>query len=116
MLTGKLINDISSAKLAAKKINERGVKTVIITLGSEGALVFDRNVFAEIPAITVDVIDTTAAGDTFNGSLAVALSEGEDIISATQFACKASAISVTRIGAQASIPFKWEVDAFEVTK
>jgi ribokinase len=116
MLTGIRISDIPSAKQAAQKIKDRGVKTVIITLGSKGALVFDKNVFTEISALAVDVIDTTAAGDTFNGSLAIALMEGQDILEATAFACKASAISVTRIGAQASIPFKWEVDAFEATK
>lgn len=114
MLTGIVINDIPTAKLAAQKINERGVKTVIITLGGQGALVLDKKVFTEIPALTVDVVDTTAAGDTFNGSLAVALSEGRDILEATAFACKASAISVTRFGAQASIPFKSEVDAYKV--
>ncbi len=114
MLTGILIDDIPSAKQAAQKIKDRGVKTVIITLGSKGALVFDKNVFTEIPALSVTAVDTTAAGDTFNGSLVVALSEGKNIIEATKYACKASAISVTRIGAQASIPFKWEVDAFEV--
>lgn len=114
MLTGIRIDDISSAKQAAQKIKDRGVKTVIITLGSKGALVFDKNVFIEIPALSVTAVDTTAAGDTFNGSLVVALSEGKNIIEATEYACKASAISVTRIGAQASIPFKWEVDAFEV--
>jgi ribokinase len=116
MLAGISIYDIPSAKRAAQKIKDRGVKTVIITLGSEGALVLDKNVFTEIPALEVDAIDTTAAGDTFNGSLAVALSEGMDILKATSFACKASAISVTRIGAQASIPFKSEVDAFEVNQ
>ena len=116
MLTGIRIYDIPSAKLAAQKIKDRGVKTVIITMGSEGVLVLDKNVFTEIPALVVDAVDTTAAGDTFNGSLAVALSEGMDILEATAFACKASAISVTRIGAQASIPFKWEVDAFEVNR
>ncbi|HSZ33442.1 MAG TPA: ribokinase [Puia sp.] len=114
MLTGIRIDDIPSAKQAAQKIKGRGVKTVIITLGSKGALVFDKNVFTEIPALSVTAVDTTAAGDTFNGSLVVALSEGKNIIEATKYACKASAISVTRIGAQASIPFKWEVDAFEV--
>jgi ribokinase len=116
MLTGIRIDDIASAKQAAQKIKDRGVKTVIITLGSKGALVFDKNVFTEIPALSVTAVDTTAAGDTFNGSLVVALSEGKNIIEATKYACKTSAISVTRIGAQASIPFKWEVDAFKVNQ
>jgi ribokinase len=114
LLTGVQIHDIHTAKLAAHKIKDRGVKTVIITLGSEGALVLDKNVFTQIPACAVKAIDTTAAGDTFNGALVVALSEEKDMLEATEYACKASAISVTRIGAQASIPYRWEVDGFAV--
>ncbi len=109
MLSGINIHDIDSAKKAAQKIKERGVKTVIITLGSKGVLVFDENLFTHIPVSPVIAVDTTAAGDTFNGALVVALSEGKDILEATVFASKAAAISVTRIGAQASIPYKHEV-------
>lgn len=114
MLTGIRIVNIQSAEEAAQKIVEKGVKTAIITLGSEGALVLHNNVFTQIPACLVNTVDTTAAGDTFNGALAVALSDGMNITEATAFGCKASAISVTRMGAQASIPFKWEVDAFMI--
>ncbi len=109
MLSGISIHDIDSAKKAAQKIKERGVKTVIITLGSNGVLVFDENLFTHIPVSPVIAVDTTAAGDTFNGALVVALSEGKGILEATVFASKAAAISVTRIGAQASIPYKHEV-------
>jgi ribokinase len=112
MLSGVRIRDITSAKEAAQKIRSRGVETVIITLGNEGALVLYDNKFTQVPACFVTAIDTTAAGDTFNGALVVGLSEGKDILQATAFACKASAISVTRIGAQASIPYKQEVDDF----
>jgi len=114
MLSGIKVLDFQSAKKAAQKIKDRGVKTVIITLGNEGALVLHEDVFTQIPAFPVNAVDTTAAGDTFNGALVVALSEGKDILQATSYACKASAISVTRIGAQASIPYKREVDAFIV--
>ncbi|HEV3221864.1 MAG TPA: ribokinase [Puia sp.] len=114
MLSGIRVHDMESAKEAAEKIKDRGVKTVIITLGNNGALVLDKNVFTHIPASPVTAVDTTAAGDTFNGALVVALSEGKDILQATAFASKASAISVTRIGAQASIPYKHEVDAFTI--
>jgi ribokinase len=114
MLSGISIQDMESAKKAAQKIRERGVKTVIITLGSNGALVLDENVFTHIPVSPVTAVDTTAAGDTFNGALVVALSEGKDILQATAFAGRAAAISVTRIGAQASIPYKHEVEALIV--
>jgi ribokinase len=109
MLSGIRVHDIESAKEAANKINARGVKTVIITLGNKGVLILNKNLFTHIPAIPVTAVDTTAAGDTFNGALVVALSQGEDILLATAFACKAAAISVTRIGAQASIPYRREV-------
>jgi ribokinase len=109
MLSGISISDMDSAKKAAQIIKEKGVKTVIITLGSNGALVLDENVFTHIPVSPVIAVDTTAAGDTFNGALVVALSEGKGILEATVFASKAAAISVTRIGAQASIPYKHEM-------
>lgn len=112
MLSGIKVYNIESAKEAAQKIKIKGVKTVIITLGSKGALVLHENVFTHVPACSVEAVDTTAAGDVFNGALVVALSEGKDILEATAYACKASAISVTKFGAQASIPYKREVDAF----
>jgi ribokinase len=114
MLSGIRIHDIPSAKEAAQKIKGRGVKTIIITLGIQGALVLHNDIFTLVPACPVTAVDTTAAGDTFNGALVVALSEGKDVLQATAYACKASAISVTRIGAQASIPYKREVDGFFV--
>jgi ribokinase len=116
MLSGIKVFDIESAKLAALKIKNRGVKTVVITLGIQGVLLLHENTFTHIPAFEVTAVDTTAAGDVFNGALVVAISEGKDILTAIEFACKASAISVTRMGAQASIPFKKEVDSFVVKK
>jgi ribokinase len=114
ILSGIRVHDIKSAKEAAQKIREKGVKTVIITLGDDGALVLHKDLFFHVPACIVRAVDTTAAGDTFNGALVVALSEGKDILEATTFACKAAAISVTRNGAQASIPFKKEVEHYEI--
>jgi ribokinase len=114
MLSGIWVQDIESAKEAAQKIRERGVKTIIITLGNEGAVILEGNIFTHVPASIVEAVDTTAAGDTFNGALVVAISEGKDILEATAFACKAAAISVTRNGAQASIPFKREVETYNV--
>jgi ribokinase len=116
MLTGIRVTDLLSAKSAAGILGNRGIETVIITMGNMGALVLHDNIYEHIPAVPVDVIDTTAAGDVFNGALAVALSEGKDIIQATRFAGMAAAISVTKLGAQASAPSKKELEAFISTK
>jgi ribokinase len=115
MLSGMEVRNMESAQLAAQKIKERGVKTVIITLGNMGALILHENVFTHIPGFIVKAVDTTAAGDVFNGALAVALSEGKSIPESTRFACKAAAISVMKLGAQSSAPFKIEVDKFQHT-
>lgn len=109
MLSGIKVNDIESAKLAAKAIQDKGVKNVIITLGKKGALVLSNNQFTPIAAEIVEAVDTTAAGDVFNGALSVALAEGQNLVAATAFACKASAIAVTRLGAQSSAPYRNEI-------
>jgi ribokinase len=114
ILTGIKVNSIDTAEKAAMALSAKGIKTVIITLGSKGALVFHNEVFTHIPTITVDAVDTTAAGDVFNGALVVALSEGNDILHAVSFACRAAAISVTRLGAQASAPSRDEIDAMQL--
>ncbi len=116
MLTGVKVKNITSAREAAQIISDRGVDTVIITLGANGALILHEGEFTHVPAVPVKAIDTTAAGDVFNGALAVSLAESDDIIAATTLACKAAAISVTRMGAQSSVPFKKEVDAFVADK
>ena len=112
MLTGVTVADTESAKEAAMELKKKGVKSVIITLGSSGALVLHDNVFSNIAAPVVEAVDTTAAGDIFNGALIVALSEGMNMENAVQFACRAAAISVTRLGAQASAPYRSEVEDF----
>jgi len=112
IISGVKITDLESAREAASVIIGMGVKNVIITLGSKGALVCNDELVEMIPAYQVNAIDTTAAGDVFNGSLAVALSEDRSLTDAVRFACKASAISVTRIGAQSSVPYRNEVDIF----
>jgi len=109
MLSGIRITDLESAKRAAEVIHERGVKDVIITLGKRGAVLLENGVFSHIPAPEVETLDTTAAGDVFNGGLAVALAEGKELPEAIAFACSAAAISVTRLGAQSAIPFRNEV-------
>jgi ribokinase len=110
LLTGIKVTDLSTAEQAALKFHEKGVKNVIITLGSRGAYLHNENVNRLIPSPIVDAMDTTAAGDVFNGALAVALSEGQDLEQSISFACRAAAISVTRMGAQASAPLRSEVN------
>lgn len=89
-----------------------GVPVVIITLGAEGVLLQDEAGPRRLPAFAVQAIDTTAAGDAFAGALAVALAEGKDVETAVQFAQRVSALSVTRLGAQPSLPYRAEVEVF----
>lgn len=114
MISGVKITDEASANEAAQVLSEKGVQNVIITLGSKGALVYSNGESEVVPAYKVNAIDTTAAGDVFNGALTVALSEGRDLKEASRFGCKASAISVTRSGAQSSAPYRNEVDIFRI--
>ncbi len=109
MLSGITITDIETAIQAGKIIRQKGVETVIITLGAKGALVIDGTCIDFVAAPVVEAVDTTAAGDVFNGALAVALSEKVPILEAVTFACHAAAISVMRMGAQSSAPYRNEV-------
>jgi ribokinase len=111
ILTSVKVTDIHSAEKAAKILIEAGVKNVIITLGETGAYICTQNFSGIIPGIKVEPVDTTAAGDVFNGALAVAISEGMELREAVLFANKAASISVTRMGAQASAPFRNEIDS-----
>jgi ribokinase len=111
-LTGIKVHDLPSAREAATYLYDAGIKTVIITLGSRGALVLHENKYMLVDAPEVSAVDSTAAGDTFNGALAVSLSEGLTMEDAVRFACRAAAISVTRPGAQSSIPRRHEVISF----
>ena len=105
-------DDISAVE-AARVLSGMGVQHVIITLGSKGALICSDGEAEIVPALKVEAVDTTAAGDVFNGALTVALSEGRNLKESVRFACKASAISVTRVGAQSSAPYRNEVDIFD---
>ncbi len=109
MLTGIKVTDELTARDAAISLHDKGIATVIITLGAKGALVFHENIFSLVKVPEVKAMDTTAAGDIFNGALAVALSENKTMIGAIEFACKAASISVTRMGAQASAPYRHEL-------
>jgi ribokinase len=110
ILTGIEVDSPATAGLAAQQLYKRGVGNVIITLGKEGAYLFNEQVAQLIPSYTVEAVDTTAAGDTFNGALAVALSEGQEMVEAVKFANLAAAVSVTRLGAQSSLPLRQEVE------
>ncbi|GAB3943390.1 ribokinase [Spirosoma harenae] len=110
LLTGIRVTDLSTAEQAAQKLHKLGVSNVVITLGSKGAYLSTETQSEFIPTNPVNAVDTTAAGDCFNGALAVALSENQSLSTAIAFACKAASISVTRMGAQASMPKRSEVD------
>ncbi|MDD3221435.1 MAG: ribokinase [Clostridia bacterium] len=104
------VNDIEAAKTGLKKLKEKKVKNIIVTLGDKGSV---YNMGGEIiyePARKVKAVDSTAAGDTFIGAVAVALLEGRNIGEAVAFGTKASSIVVTRVGAQTSIPSRKEVE------
>ena len=109
LLTGIQIHDSKSTMQAASVLHQNGVQKVIITLGKQGAYWSDgiNSAFLKSPVVTA--VDTTAAGDCFNGALIVALAEGKSLEAAVTFACHAASISVTRMGAQASMPFRKEL-------
>lgn len=109
MLTGIAVNDVDTARKAAESLHQQGVKNVAITLGAKGAVLLNEEGFYVIPATKVEAVDTTAAGDVFNGALALAIAEDKDLLSAVQFACKAASITATRMGAQSSIPYRKEL-------
>lgn len=109
LLTGIKVSDEASAFKAASELHGKGVEIVIITLGAAGAFLLANGKSEIIKAPKVDALDTTAAGDTFNGALIVALSEEKSIQEAVAFANRAASISVTRIGAQSSVPYRNEI-------
>jgi len=110
LLTGIKVNGDSGAARAAKALLRRGVGAVIVTLGARGAFVADGKSQGLVRGFKVKAVDTTAAGDIFNGALAVALAEGRTVPDAVRFAQAAAAISVTRPGAQPSAPLRAEID------
>lgn len=108
-ISGIDINNFETAAAAAERLKGMGVREVIITMGSRGSVVCDGDC-TFVPAVKVNAVDTTAAGDTFCGGVCVALSEGKDLLEAVKFATAASSIAVQRPGAQDSIPKRYEVD------
>ncbi len=112
ILTGIKVDDEAGAAKAADALQAKGVGTVLITLGSRGTYIATADTRKMVPAFKVKAVDTTAAGDVFNGSLAVALAEEKPLTEAIRFANAAAAISVTRLGAQPSAPKRPEIDKF----
>ena len=107
ILTGVRVTDVASARRARDWFQARGVGHVLVTLGAKGVYCGDCDRI--FPSRRVKAVDCVAAGDTFNGAFAVALAEGRECADAIAFAQKAAAISVTRPGAQSSIPFRREL-------
>jgi ribokinase len=98
--------DVAGAEKAAAAMQAKGVGKLIVTMGSKGALICEGGPSVFVPAKKVKAVDTTAAGDTFCGALCVAISEGKSLKEAAEFACSASALTVQKMGAQNSIPFR----------
>ncbi len=112
VLTGISADTVEGAKTAAQALLAKGVKTVIITLGAQGALIVQPEETLHIDGFKVDALDTSGAGDAFMGGLGVALGEGKTLAEAVQFANGVGALSATRPGAMPSMPARDEVDEF----
>ena len=111
LFTGVAVNSLDDCKKAAQKFFDLGVKNVIITLGVRGAFYTDGKTDVFVPALKVNAVETTGAGDAFNGGLATALAEKMPIDVALKFATCTSAISVTRVGSSPSMPYRHEIVA-----
>ncbi len=109
ILTGVRVSDPITADRAARVLRQKGVQQVVLTLGAKGAYVCSDRFTGMVAAPVVEALDTTAAGDVFNGALAVAMADEMTLEAAVGFACRAAAISVTRMGAQASAPYLHEL-------
>lgn len=110
ILTDDTVFNLPTATAASEKLMRLGADAVIVTLGSMGSVLVEKSTCSAIDAIHVVAYDTTAAGDAYNGTLAVALAEGRELIVAARWANAAATISVTRLGAQPSLPHRWEIE------
>jgi len=112
ILTGIPVENEQDAESAAQVLAEKGVETIMVTMGAKGVFVFSSECKELVPGFKVEAVDTTAAGDVFNGALAVAIAEGKPLKEAVAFANAAGALSVTKLGAQPSAPSRSEIDQF----
>ncbi len=111
-LTGLPLENERTAERAAGRLRRSGVRAVVITMGERGAYVSSDEFSGLIPSFKVEPVDTTAAGDVFNGTLAVGLAEKKSLAESLRFAMAAAALSVTKPGAQASAPRRWAIEEF----
>ena len=111
-LSGVRVSTTTDAERAAKVLLDKGLSVVILTLGERGALLLTSDLTQQIPAYSVEVVDTTAAGDAFCGALATGLARGENLVDAVGFANAAGALAVTVLGAAPSMPTAAQVEAF----
>jgi len=111
IITGLPISAPKDAEVAAEVLLSYGVKIAVLTLGADGALAATQKDMRVIPAYQVKVVDTTGAGDAFNGALAVAVAEGQSLDDAVTFANAAAALQVTKVGTAPAMPNRCEVEA-----
>jgi ribokinase len=112
ILTGIPVSDEESAQRAAAVLHDRGVESVIITMGARGSFISSADTHCLVPSRRITAVDTTAAGDAFNGALACTLAEGTNLETAVRLANLAGALAATRLGAQPSLPTREQLRAF----
>jgi ribokinase len=113
MLAGRPVGGVEEARVAARALRAAGPTDVVVTLGENGALVEGAEEQTHLPGVRVQSVDSTAAGDAFSAALAVGLGRGESVVYAARYATRVAALTVTRAGAQPSLPTAEEVEAFE---
>ena len=111
VLTGVKIENQADAERAAKVFMDKGVKEVVITLGSLGAFAMNQEKSELVKRLSVEAIDTTGAGDAFNGGFVMALAEGKDLFTALRYGNVTGALSVTKLGTAPSMPLREDIDA-----
>jgi len=111
ILLGLPAHDPSSSRELAAELRKRGVRTVVVTLGQTGALILADDLDVMVPAVPVDVVDTTGAGDAFNSGFAIALAEGRDVVDAVRYGVACGAVACTKLGVVPSLPGRARADA-----